>query len=115
MALSVDIRHWLTESGEPHPDVRRPALRIARLIEYGGPLKPGQMRETLVECSRRPRRRACEGLLWVLKSDDGVHIEAFCRICKQEHIRISGWEETEWADGAMEPVAANEPWEDEPT
>jgi hypothetical protein len=111
MVLNVDIRHWLTETGEPHPRVRRQALRIARLIEYGGPLEPGQMRETLVECSRRPERRPCSGLLWVVKTQDG-HVDAFCRICKQERVYISGWQETEWADGMMEPVDIDElPWE----
>lgn len=107
MVASIDIRHWLTDSGNPHPNVRRPALRVARLIEYGGLLEPGQMRETLIECSRRPGRKPCEGLLWVVKTDDG-HIEAFCQVCKQERIYISGWEDTEWADGPMEPVDPDE-------
>jgi hypothetical protein len=33
MVMSVNITHWLTPSGEPHPKVRRQALRVARLIE----------------------------------------------------------------------------------
>jgi len=107
MVMSVDIRHWLSESGQPHPKVRRQALRVARLIESGGPLEAGQMRETLVECSRRPGRRPCEGLLWVVKAADG-RIEALCRICRQEMIYVSGWEDTEWADGMMEPVDVGE-------
>ena len=37
--LSVDIRHWLDEYGEPAQHVRRKALWIARMIEYGGPLE----------------------------------------------------------------------------
>ena len=39
--LSVDIQHWLDENGDPAKPVRRKALWIARMIEYGGPLEPG--------------------------------------------------------------------------
>lgn len=108
MAHVVDIRHWLDETGNPAPQVRRQALRIARIIEYGGPLAPGYTRETLVECSRRPGRTPCEGLLWVVKTDKAL-IEAFCRICEQERILISGWQYTDWAAGPMEPVSINDP------
>ena len=102
MIRVVDIRHLL-DGDQPHPKVRRLALRMARLVEYGGPLKPGQQRETLVECSRRPRRKQCLGLLWVFKRDDG-EIEVHCGTCNDENIYISGWEDTVWADGPMEPI-----------
>jgi hypothetical protein len=103
MVLVVDIRHWLLPNGDPHPRLRRQVLRIARLIEYGGQLEVGYTRETLIECSRRPNRAPCPGLLWVFKIQDGT-IEATCMICKNERIHISGWQETEWADGPMAPV-----------
>jgi len=103
MTQVINIQHWLDENGAPAPPVRRRALRVARLIEYGGPLEIGYARETLVECSRRIDRRACEGLLWVAKADEGT-LEAFCLTCRREHLVISGWEETMWADGPMEPV-----------
>jgi hypothetical protein len=105
MILSVYIPHWLDENGHPAPTLRRRVLRIARLIEYGGPLEAGQLRETLVECSRRPMRQPCEGLLWVTKSKDRKTIEAFCQLCKDEQIYITGWELTDWAEGPMEPVS----------
>jgi hypothetical protein len=66
-----------------------------------------QSRETLVECSRRVQRRACRGLLWVTKSDPAT-IEAFCLVCRREHVIIRGWEETIWADGPMEPVSPDD-------
>jgi len=91
----------------PAAPVRRQALRIARLIEYGGPLELGYSRETLVECSRRLDRRPCEGLLWVSKLDAHT-IEAECLLCRRERILISGWEAMPWADGPMEPVAPPE-------
>jgi hypothetical protein len=105
--MVVDIRHWLDEAGQPAGPVRRQALRIARLIEYGGPLQARQFRQTLVECSRRVQRKPCEGLLWVEKQQDG-RIVAFCRMCEKEEIYISGWEETEWADGPMEPFSVDD-------
>ena len=68
--LVVDIRHWLDDAGQlPEGPVRlrQQALRIARLIEYAATLRPKTMGETPVECSRRPGRKRCMGLLWVEK------------------------------------------------
>jgi hypothetical protein len=106
MASFVDIRHWLDERGELPLDnlqIRRRALRIAQLIEAGGPLEAGQLRETLVACSARPHRKPCMGLLWVEKSQD-ERICAYCVVCKREEILISGWQDTMWANGPMEPA-----------
>ena len=110
MALIVDIRDWLDEHGDlPHDNlrVRRRALRIAQLIEAGGPLEAGQFRETLVPCSLRPNRKQCLGLLWVQKSTDD-QVCAYCLVCKREEIVISGWQDTMWAQGPMEPASTEE-------
>ena len=106
MALVIDIRHWLDEHGEPVPAVRRRALRVARLIEYGGPLAPRHTRPTLVECSRR----GCHGLLWVVKQPGGT-IDALCPDCEREHLVIEGWESTCWAEGPLPalPVGESDP------
>jgi hypothetical protein len=107
MVLSVDIRDWLDERGElprVNHQIFRQALRVAQLIEAGGPLDTGQFRETLVPCSCRPNRKPCLGLLWVEKSDD-ERIWAYCVSCKREEIWISGWQETLWAEGPMEPAS----------
>lgn len=103
MTHAINILHWLDEAGKPVPSRRRQVLRIARLIEYGGPLEVGQIRGTLVECSRRVDRRACQGLLWVGKINSET-VEAVCMNCRREHLLISGWELTEWAEGPMEPL-----------
>jgi hypothetical protein len=108
MPRILDIRHWLDDRGElPHdnPQIRRRALRIAQLIEAGGPLEPGQLRETLVACSSRPNRKPCMGLLWVEKSND-ERVCAYCVVCRREEIVISGWQDTIWANGPMEPATA---------
>jgi hypothetical protein len=103
MTYVINIQHWLDESGAPVPQVRKQALRVARLIEYGGPLEVGHVRGTLVECTRRVERKPCTGLLWVAKKDAAT-LEAFCEVCRREHLLISGWEDTAWADGPMEPL-----------
>jgi hypothetical protein len=103
MVSTVHIRHWLLPNGDPDPRIRPQVLRHARLIEYGGPLAPGFMRETLVECSRRPHRKPCSGLLWVFKLEDG-RIEATCTTCRSERIFISGWQKNRWADGPTAPL-----------
>lgn len=104
MHLSVNIRHWLNDNDEPAvPQLRRRVLRIARLIEYGGTLKSGETRMTLVECSRRPGRQACEGLLWVMKTEDD-YLYAWCPTCEDESLTISGWQDTLYADGQPPPL-----------
>lgn len=106
MTLVVDIRHWL-DKNQNLPDhdlrLRRNALRIASFIEYGGPLKRKDGRETLLPCKRRPGRKPCLGLMWVMKRDDD-YIEAFCFVCKDTEAVVTGWQETEWAEGPMEPA-----------
>lgn len=106
LTLVVDPWHWLTvDGGFPvdKPALYRRVLRVARLIEYGGPLAHHETRGTLVECRRRPAGHACVGLLWVLKTVDD-HIVAHCLICKHVEVSIHNWQHTEWADGIMEPV-----------
>lgn len=104
--LIVNIRHWLDAQNDiplRPARLRRNALRVAQLIEYGGPLEVGEMRETLVQCTKRPKGRPCPGLLWVAKQED-QRIYAFCVGCRRDELVISGWEDTRWADGMMEPV-----------
>lgn len=101
MTLVVDIRHWLMDDGclpAYNPRLYRAALRIATLIEYGGPLQTFEIRPTMVLCKRRPAGRPCLGLLMVLKLEDG-RIQAHCPACSTVDSIISGWEETDWADG----------------
>jgi hypothetical protein len=106
--------HFLADDGGlPDSDdtrVRKAALRVAGLIEAGGPLRVGQMRETLVACDRRIERKPCPGLLWVRKADDG-RIHAWCFVCRRWEMWLSDWEDTEWAEGPMEavPVDADRP------
>jgi hypothetical protein len=116
MVLVVDPWHWLEKDGSfpaNNPRLRRRIIRVARFIEYGGPLQPGEGRETLVECKRRPHGRPCLGLMWVTKTESDT-IEAFCLVCSSTEALIHNWQETEWASGMMEPVNPDPlaPWED---
>jgi len=105
MTLVVDINHWLVNDELPAgpPRLRRNALRILRFIEYGGPLRQLHGRETLIECRRRPGREPCPGWMWVVKQNDN-RIQVHCPTCHEVEAIISGWEETLWADGPMDPV-----------
>ena len=91
----------------PNAVWRRYALRLARLIEAGAPLLPGEVRETLVDCSRRPGRRPCLGLLWVKKLED-QRIYAVCPACQGERHFITRWELTDYAEGPMPPISGDE-------
>lgn len=106
MTLIVDIRDWLDENltlPDHNLRLRRNALRIASFIEAGGPLNHRDGRETLVACKRRPGRKPCLGLMWVMKREDD-RIEAFCFVCRDTEAIVSGWKDTEWAEGPMEPA-----------
>jgi hypothetical protein len=108
--LTVDPWHWLTEDGHflfDNPRLYRPMLRIAHFIEYGGELlQKNETRETLIECKRRPKGKACRGFIWVVKTaDDGLL--AHCIICKTDEVFIQNWQKTDWAEGMMEPVPAD--------
>ena len=108
MTLVVDPWHWLNEDGTlpiENPRLRRKAIRVARFIEYGGDLDPGESRETLIECRRRPGRVACLGLMWVTKTDQDA-ILGWCPACGDEEIVVHNWQETVWADGVMEATPA---------
>jgi hypothetical protein len=104
--LVVDPWHWLHPDGSfpvENPHLYRRVLRIAQIIEYGGPLPKKHVRETLLPCSKRPKGKACPGLLWVAKTtDDAIH--AYCIVCGTDEAIVHNWQETEWADGPMEGV-----------
>ena len=52
----VNPHHWLNEDGSlpENPRVRARVIRVAQFIEYGGTLRIGESRETLVPCRCRP-------------------------------------------------------------
>jgi hypothetical protein len=106
MLRIIDATHFIDEDGnlplEP-PPLRRIALWVARLVEYGGPLARGELRATLVECTSRPGRRPCPGLLGVEKTERD-EIIAFCVTCGTKQAVIHGWEETPWAEGPIAPA-----------
>src|SRR5881296_2828302 len=109
--LVVDPWHWLAEDGSlpvaPRA-LRARAIRVARLIECGGSLRPGEVRETLVECRRRPGGRACGGLLIVANRPDGT-LFAVCPACCIEQVVIENWQGTRWARGLASPLAGIQP------
>ena len=105
MITVVDPWHWLTETGAlpAEPRLRARMLRVAACIEAGGPMPRGHARETLVPCRRRPGGEACPGLLWVVKQDDDA-LHALCLVCRADEFMIHNWEDTDWAEGPMDPV-----------
>jgi hypothetical protein len=102
---SIDIQLWLEEGALPleGSELRGEALRAVRFIEYGGPLRPLEGRETLIECRQGLRGRPCGGFLWVSKRTDN-RLSVFCSRCHELEAVISGWEDTVWADGPMLPL-----------
>jgi len=104
--LVVDPWDWLDKDGcflRENPRLYRRMLRVARFIEYAGPLEKNETRETLIDCKRRPEGKPCLGLMWVVKTEDDA-ILVHCLVCKTEETFIHNWQKTEWADGMMEPV-----------
>jgi hypothetical protein len=52
--------------------------------------------------------------MWVVKEADH-RIYAYCIACRQDELLISGWQETLWAEGMMEPLPAPSEEEDDTT
>jgi hypothetical protein len=100
----VNPWHWLNADGSLplDPRLRKRVARVAQCIEYGGVLRIGQARQTLILC----RARGCLGFMVVLKQKDDA-IQAFCASCTQDEFLIYEWEETMWAEGP--PVAVDVP------
>lgn len=106
MTLIVDPWHWLTAEGEippEHPQLRRNVLNVARVIEYGSTLPRAHFRETLIECSKRPGGKRCEGLLWVERQSDDS-LRAFCHRCGTVHFLVYNWQGTPWSRGHAQPT-----------
>ncbi len=103
--IIVDPWHWLTEDGDFLDDskLRNRMIRVAALNEYGGPLPVMHARETLVPCTRRPKGKACKGLLVVVKREN-ESLHTFCPTCGSDEFLISNWQSTLWAGGPMPPV-----------
>jgi hypothetical protein len=83
MTLVVDLNDLLDKHGDIPTDdlrLRRRAVRIATLVEYGGPLEQLEGRGTMVTCRRRPRGKQCLGFMWVVKRADD-RIQAHCSSC----------------------------------
>jgi hypothetical protein len=103
--LIVNPWHWLDGDGMIMPEpraLRRNIIRVARLIEYGGPLPARTGRETLEPCDRRPGRQLCRGFLWVTKLPND-NLLAFCPVCHTDQVYIENWQDTLWSEGPMDP------------
>jgi hypothetical protein len=61
--------------------------------------------------ARRPGRRQCLGLLWVVKMLDD-RIEAYCPTCGDVEAVVSGWQDTMWSDGISPPIPPYRPLTD---
>jgi hypothetical protein len=102
MVRVMDATDLLCDGDLPPEDSpsRLQALRVARLIEYAGPIGRGESCVTLFECPLRPGRRRCFAFLWVKKDMDD-RIVASCPRCGQVLFIISNWRGTLWSDGPM--------------
>jgi hypothetical protein len=112
--LVVDPWHWLQPDGSlpEEPRLRTQTLRVARLIEAGGPLRRHEARQSLVECEKRQARRPCRSLLIVVKTGDD-DLRAFCLRCGADDTLISNWATTPWAKGPTPAFDLRAPPEDE--
>jgi hypothetical protein len=113
--LVVDPHDWLTKDGSiPTHDLRlrRNIIRVARFIGYGGLLEQGEYQQTLIECTRKPGRKPCLGLMVVTKTSKDPLL-GFCPTCGMEGLLISIWQNTRWRDGAPLPLMLElpRPWD----
>ncbi len=101
--LIVDPWHWLEPSGELPTEnlrLRSRVISVLRVVEYGAALERGMIRETLIECKKRPGGRRCTGLLHVEKTDDDGLL-SFCPECGTQHMFVHNWQGTKWARATL--------------
>ncbi len=106
MALVVDPWHWLMPDGGIRHEplgVRKNLLLVMRTVEYGATLPRGHFRDTLLECTRRPRGKRCLGLLVVERLRDDT-LQAICPRCGVVVLVVHNWERTRWARGPLPPM-----------
>ena len=48
-------------------------------------------------------------MLWVEKLPDEA-LFAYCIACKEEEIHVHNWQDTDWAEGPMEPASVLGPF-----
>lgn len=85
-------------------NLRRPPRRCAGVL-CNEPLHNWHRQAEESPWARSAAR--CSGLQWVLKREDDI-LEAWCGTCGQQRVYVSGWQDTEWADGVMRPVRESE-------
>lgn len=95
LPVMLDVRRRFDDSGRPVRPIRRRVLHFDRFIEYGVPLTPMQMRETLLECPWHPARGPCLSLPWVARTPANA-LEVSRLACNCAHTTLQGWRETEW-------------------
>lgn len=93
----VDIRHWLNEtrSGPAVPQLKSRVKNLSEIITYATSIVSDVPLVKTPKCSRRPKRRPCNGLLEIDLDESTGQIYWYCPNCHDEGV-ITGWEGLIW-------------------
>jgi hypothetical protein len=92
------IVHYLDAEGRL-ADMRAPARNLANhlgaIVSALTSQPPGELRQTSVQCRRRPGRRLCAGQIWAMIEVGSGKISWECPACGDNGV-IHQWEGTPW-------------------
>ena len=92
----INIRHWLNEQldGPAVPQLRLKVKKLTEIITWITSRDRGLSAENAPKCRRRPKRKACKGILEIqFEVDDRIYW--FCPECEDEGL-IDGWQGLIW-------------------
>jgi RNA polymerase subunit RPABC4/transcription elongation factor Spt4 len=93
----IDIRHMLddTQSGPAVPSLKLKVQKLSEIITYATSVEAGIDTDSQPLCWRRPKRRACPGILEISFDPDADEIHWLCPVCGDEGL-VSGWRGLIW-------------------
>ena len=88
--LVSDFSHFMDMPNDVPGPARRLAAHLAAIVRAGSARPVGVGETSAVGCTKRPRRRPCDGFVMVFRHGNG-EIAWSCEVCGDEGL-ITGWE-----------------------
>jgi hypothetical protein len=90
---SIHLPHFLDAGADAPVRIRRLAAHYGDLVRVASHVDAGVARRTPIRCRRRPRHRACDGLLVVAREEATSQVDWHCPVCGASGV-ITGWQAT---------------------
>lgn len=88
--LVCDLRHFSDLADDAPGPARRLGVQLAAIVRSASAHRVGSGVTTAVRCTKRPRRRPCDGYVMAFRHPNG-EIAWSCDVCGDEGV-ITGWQ-----------------------